>query len=424
MNKKIFALLTAVALCLTGCSAKVTEKDADEDVLELVDDCGFDIEDFSEPALEVLYTMDVNDLVGFYDIYDEDDFEYVISEYISNRSFCYFDNEKDAKKAVNAEFEDMLLMYKVEQACLNAQAIGYLTETYSAICENNGESVDDFECTGKIKAKAPSGEVKFNGKDKDLILFIQKCINEDARNGYFYFEYEYDGEYEFYWSADKSMIDDDDNFDDEYEWDLGDIAEGEPVIGACCYDDVDIIYSGTNLYKAVKNEDFVNDADEEEFQNYYWSTYFSVSYMIESLQEEIDENIEDVVGDKNVNPVKTDEANANAKQAFIAIASAITQAGINGEVIDAEIIEISEDNLYAYGIDLSMYLGDSFEGYAMSRVDPSNYAVYMTIWSDKPIPEKYRETLLNDYQSMDDDWQSEALKDGQMIGMYPIMPSN
>ncbi|MBQ5319841.1 MAG: hypothetical protein J6K17_12170 [Oscillospiraceae bacterium] len=423
MNKKILALLTSAALCLTGCSAKITIDDADEDVLELLEDCDYDIEDFSEVALTTLYSMDMDEFLALHDMDDEDEFEEYVYDVTSYYDWYNFDSKKDMEKALNATLEDTLLVYKFYSAYLNSMAVGYLAETYAVICDSNDVSIDDIEFSGKIKAKSPSGKVKFNGEEKDLNLFIQQCINEKARNGYYYVELDDSGETDkAYWSDDKDLIKDDSNFEDEYEYDLRDIAEGEPII---CGFDSDFTFKGTNAYKIAKKQQGFSDYDEETFIN-NWFYLLGDYYLEELILEEVNDNIEDIADDNFVNPHDITEANSNAKAVNTAAACVLTLASIDGYDF-GEVYSFGNESQYELEniqignetFDFSEYLGSEFPGYFYVTFNPNTYSVYTAMWSEDPIPDKYKVPHEELIEIFDEDEQMDAAKDGNLIGIHP-----
>lgn len=433
MKKKIFALLMAAALCLTGCSAKVTEKDADKDVLELLEDCDYDIEELSEAARTVLFQMDMDEFLDMYDAEDDDEFEEYVDYYLEWYGDFGIDSKKDMEKILGAELEDMLIIYSIHSAYCNVTALNDIADTYVAICEDTDADIDDIELSGKIKSKAPSGKAKFNGKKDDLELFIQKCISEDARNGYFYIELDDDGVGEAYWSADKDTINDDSNFDEEYEYDLRDIAEGEPIIAAY---DADWQYNGTNVYKAMKKLDRYSSTSEEDFLYRYW--YYPVDDVdllydeaAEEIGEALDEYMKDSLGKEYVDPNKIEEANRNAKICHTVCSSMLTQLAISnvsfnsdaefetiefGPSID-DVIELTWSTANSPDYDISEYLGNQYDGYAYVVFNPRTYAVHYALWSEKPIPDEYK--IIED--RYDTEKLDEAAQDGQIIGCCPIL---
>lgn len=437
MKKKIFALLMAAALCLTGCSAKVTEKDADKDVLELLEDCDYDIEELSEAARTILFQMDMDEFLSMYNVEDDDEFEGYVDLHLEWYGSYGVDSKKDMEKILEAELEDMLIIHSIYSSYCNAYALGEVINAYATTCEEQDVDVDKREFSGKIKSKVPSGKVKFNGKNGDLELFIQKCMNDNARNGYYYIELDRSGMVdEAYWSDDKAAISDDSNHNDEYEYDLNDIAEGEPIVIGY---DASWSITGTNVYKIAKKSDEYSNVAEEDFICDYW--YYTIEDDVfpykkarEEINELISECMEDDLGKKYVSANRMNEANANAKIVHTACATLLTKIAIDnftfksdaeyetmefGPYID-EAVEVTWSTLKkpeGYNFELRRYLGSEYDGYAYVVFDPRTYAVHYALWSEKPIPDEYK-TFENNFDS---EKLKDIAEDGQIIGCYPIL---
>ncbi len=429
MNRKFLSLLTAAAICFTGCEAKVTEADADKEVLELVEKYGYEIDGFSEVALATLYTMDVHDFLGMYGASKN---EGALETYIQNRMWLTeeygFDNEENMKIALNAELEDFLHMYTVGKAVVNAEAVTDLADKYLLMCQVNNIAVESYEYTGKIKAQAPSDEVHFDGTEDDVILFIQKYITDEARNGYFYFEInDEDGVIDAYWSADKALLNED-NFKDEYEWTIKDIADGKPIIGSAFSD---YTYCGTSLFTVGNAQNGILATDEDDFYSNYWNSPYSDYYMYVSENEAIENNTKDIADKFNfLNPDDIGAANNNASHIWKTYKEILYDYlpekydsrkkwyfG-NDTEDNSPVIFINGEDITAE-VPLDDYLEPDPGGYYYCPVSTSSFQYHLCLWSEKPIPDKYKLPYDELIVLFTEEEQLNAAKEGNLIGIHP-----
>ena len=134
-------------------------------------------------------------------------------------------------------------------------------------------------------------------------------------------------------------------------------------------------------------------------------------------------------------------ANANAKQIHTASASALTQLGIDNFDFGADSnycslsfngvhngrIEVSWEGISNIPdddrVDLISYLGENFYGYAYAVFRPNTYSVSCALWSEEPIPEEYKNMIIdNEGKSvLTADDQKKLAKQGILIGSYPVL---
>lgn len=125
--------------------------------------------------------------------------------------------------------------------------------------------------------------------------------------------------------------------------------------------------------------------------------------------------------------VSVSDAMARAKQVNTAISSLLTMAAIGNESFGtcetSASISFGDVSNGSYSLkwegvsdhptmDIALYLGDDFDGYAYVVFDPEKYTVTFALWSQKPIPEKYKHQL-----SLDEMKQSR--ENGETVGCYP-----
>lgn len=127
------------------------------------------------------------------------------------------------------------------------------------------------------------------------------------------------------------------------------------------------------------------------------------------------------------------QANANAKQVYTALASAMTQASIDGIVLSADgdatqvgpINAASEGKIIVEGLttnpegglDLFDYLGDGYSGVAYANVKPAAYTVVAAGWAANSaiisgMPADGIPTAAAQKEA--------AEEDGKIIGYYPL----
>ncbi|MCH5192884.1 MAG: hypothetical protein J1F11_02910 [Oscillospiraceae bacterium] len=155
---------------------------------------------------------------------------------------------------------------------------------------------------------------------------------------------------------------------------------------------------------------------------------------LDITEDELDQLIEDVEADleavfmefaddsalgssmKNyVEKAEKATANANARSINIAIASQITELGINDTELKGDIVEGKGYTIVIDGqeYDMSDYLSEDFSGYSYAEINPQTYAVKFALWSEDPIPDEYkREFSYDEQQSLADE--------NIFIGCYPL----
>lgn len=107
-------------------------------------------------------------------------------------------------------------------------------------------------------------------------------------------------------------------------------------------------------------------------------------------------------------------ANANSKSAYTAIATQMVKMEIDGETIKSDTVTGVGSIVTIDGkeFDLTDYLGE-ISGYIYAEIDPNAYAINFALWSEEPIPDKYKRILSNDEKTA-------LMDDGIIIGCYPL----
>ena len=142
---------------------------------------------------------------------------------------------------------------------------------------------------------------------------------------------------------------------------------------------------------------------------------------LDALLENIEADFEAVFSEfaddsslgRYVNKSKLTAANAKSKLAYTAISTQMIKMEIDGETIKSDTVTGVGSIVTIDGkeFDLTDYLGES-SGYIYAEINPDNCAVNFVVWSEEPIPEKYKHQL-------SDEEQQKLMGDGIFIGCYP-----
>lgn len=426
--KKGLYVISCIAMCavfiFSGCNVIKTE--ISNPITEIFDEGGVDYKSFSEPAQKALYRIYSN---HFFEAIcmDEDDLIEKIEEV---EALCSLSssNSSEKKELLDARFEDVIIRYDICIANANALAVCAAAAEYSYICSDKGIEIKPGTYFFKLASESSEKEVKFNGSNRDLKLFLNDVINIEARNGYCCIEInDYSEPTAAYWAESRATLSNVENLKSSYVWSIKEYQEGMKPIGAypVTYSITDSVYLRTaeeinhssilDLFYNAAYED--SDNDEETYENLSdifideineWESYF------ESFESETS----DVTYTKDqYDNIK--KSNAEAKQVHIALSSCATQASIYDiKIENAEITNNYDgdtDLLFGdYDPDLESYLGESFKGYYYVYLNPETYSVYFALWSEQPIPDSYKHQLSEDEQKKL--WANDI-----RIGCYPLL---
>lgn len=122
-------------------------------------------------------------------------------------------------------------------------------------------------------------------------------------------------------------------------------------------------------------------------------------------------------------------ANANAKQVYTAMASALTQASIDGKTITADggfvqsgAIKLGTDTIPVNGMDLYDYLGEGFSGVGYAYIDKKAYTIGCAVWgsTDALATAGCKYVSSGKATVTQEDQKSIAKQDGSVFGIYPL----
>lgn len=177
-------------------------------------------------------------------------------------------------------------------------------------------------------------------------------------------------------------------------------------------------FSSDNSIKKIDGKNFLDISEDD----------------LEQMTDSFSDSLKNIFGQtKYVSEEAKSSANFQAKCAHTAISSAVTMLGIYnfdfgvynnatsasfGAPNSNGVIEIVWDGV-SYtpdddDVDLVSYLGESFDGYAYVVFNPDTYSVQYALWSQDPIPEKYKHRLTED--EID-----QSARKGSVVGCYPIL---
>lgn len=410
------------AFIFSGCNVIKTE--ISNPITGIFDEGGVDYKSFSEPAQKALYRIYSDHFFEATGI-NEDNFDDVV-EYMKNLFSKVTSNSLEISALTNATFEDQIIQYDISTAQANAEAISYAVEKYSNKCAENKIAVKSGVHIYKLASESPEKEVKYNGSDSDLKLFINNVINYEARNGYCYIEInEYGAPVAVYWADKKSVFNNNDNLTSFYRWDIEEYQNGADLIGAypASFSIVNIATSRIAEKTSVASKFSLSSLDFDEIEA--GEVYDN---LVEIFKEEIDdwinyfESFDSETSDMSYTKEQFEDmssSNVNAKQVHTALASCATQASIYDiKIENAEITNNYDgdtDLLFGdYDPDLESYLGESFKGYYYVYLNPETYSVYFALWSEQPIPDSYKHQLSEDEQKKL--WANDI-----RIGCYPLL---
>lgn len=424
--KKVSYLICCIAICnifvLSGCSVITTE--VSNPVIEIFEKEDVDYKHFSESAqraLNKIYSDHFFEAICM----DEDDFIENIEEMDTLYSLS---SSNSSKKLLNAKFEDLIIRYDICTANANAMAVYTAVKEYCYICSNRGIEIKPGIYIYKLASDSSEKEVKFNGSNRDLKLFLNNVINIEARNGYCYIKInDYSEPSAAYWAERKSTLSNADNLKSFYVWSIKEYQEGMELIGAypVTYSIVDSVYLRTAeeighyslldlIYNAAYEDSDIDKVTYENLSDIFkdeikeWVSYYELSNS-ETLGDIYTKDKYD-----NIN-----ELNSEAKQLHTAISASLTLAGIaNIEIESSEIINKYDGDIDLwfgdYDADLKAYLGEDYEGYYYVYINPDTYSVNFALWSEQPIPDSCK------YQFTEQE-QSKLWRDGVRIGCYPLI---
>ncbi len=127
------------------------------------------------------------------------------------------------------------------------------------------------------------------------------------------------------------------------------------------------------------------------------------------------------------------QANANAKQVYTAMASALTQASIDGVTItsgaasggstgyvnSAEITASSMANIN--GLDLYDYLGEGFSGYGMAYINKQAYTIKAAAWGSNQTCLNAGTAKFATIEDVTTETQKTEIEANNLVyGLYPI----
>ncbi len=178
----------------------------------------------------------------------------------------------------------------------------------------------------------------------------------------------------------------------------------------------EVAYSPKGVFKAKKGGE-MNELDaEKEFLDL---TEEEIDALIENIENDFsavfDEFAEDSAMGNYIIKSRQSAANSNAKQAYTAAATVITEAAINETPLSGSELT-GTGAAFDFGgtaIDVSNYLGTEFTGYIYGDFNSEYYLVDYVLWSEEPIPEEYKRALTSEEQE-------ELAEQGVYIGCYPL----
>ena len=126
------------------------------------------------------------------------------------------------------------------------------------------------------------------------------------------------------------------------------------------------------------------------------------------------------------------QANANAKQVYTAMASALTQASIDGVTLSsgtsggsagyensAEITASSMADIN--GLDLYDYLGEGFSGYGMAYINKQAYTIKAAAWGSNQTCLNAGTAKFADIENVTTETQKTEIEANNLVyGLYPI----
>ncbi len=178
----------------------------------------------------------------------------------------------------------------------------------------------------------------------------------------------------------------------------------------------EVAYSPKGVFKAKKGGE-MNELDaEKEFLDL---TEEEIDALIENIENDFsavfDEFAEDSAMGNYIIKSRQSAANSNAKQAYTAAATVITEAAINETPLSGSELT-GTGAAFDFGgtaIDVSNYLGTEFTGYIYGDFNSEYYLVDYVLWSEEPIPDEYKRALTSEEQE-------ELAEQGVYIGCYPL----
>lgn len=396
--------ICVVSSFLSGCANMIFDYDVSNAWIEQLEENGIDYKNFSEPIQGYLFEMRDSGTINAENI------DTVIS-HMRDKLEQENASQMEADAVISAMMEDSFALYGIGSEYATAETIHFAVQEYCNSCYSVQKNVKAGEYIFKVSSDAPKGKVKYNGKKRDLQLFINKYIHSEARGGYYkVIINEYNTPIAVYWSKDKNALKETENYNENYAWDVEEIQNGTKTLGR---------YPGTfsinnlQLWRTIKqtslwsqsndiDEIFINAVDSktvvtsmaEEFK-YNYSNSLSVGELgVETANEKL---INDIFNDHNdIFSLYSDDdienimsiANANAKQAYRCTKAWCTKCSTNSADIadgwyysDLTQTAIScEYNGTDLETALQMYMGGS-ENAGNALVHITNYFPDMAFWS-------------------------------------------
>ncbi len=335
---KLLGLIMCILILCSGCS--LIDIEASNSITKIFDDEQIDYNSFSKSSRQALYEIQCN---HFLEALESDESDFISGIRAVNLIYSIAtDNTFEISALNNATFEDIIIMYDISVANANAASIYYAIKQYCNECALNDSMVKSGTHINKISNTVSNKEVKYNGKNSDMNLFINKYINIEARNGYYNVNInEFGAPICVYWSSEKKQINDEDNLETYYNWDMEELQNGKKLIG---------VYPGSFYYSntvsvrvaqetslsssiATESDIFSIDADKKIYNN-----------LVKIFEKEIDNAINEIDTDKSEaeNKTYTEEqlnalmatANSNAKLAYTNAATYISQCEVKGNTVD------------------------------------------------------------------------------------------